>query len=834
MNQQIHPISVSAVSGESPLGKLILLLAVLMTVIISGLRAQCLVDRVYSAPDTKWIDMAFYRSGGKLFVADNTNSRILVFDAANLQQIDEIELGDPPPQNMALHEGSGQLFVVVDLGWATSDSKIVVINADTHQIRTTLTGLDRSLMVVVDENRSRLYSFGDWNGAQVLACFDVQSLNVLGSEDIGNLIGEPHSSLTREGGINPVTGELLFVNRHAHRFAIVDPVTLTGIAIDAVDSRGWVGIWNHLENKAYITTVTWGGYFSYDRDTGTPGFAGCVNDGTYLFFNERTNRIYTSAEIDGNTVIIEGPTDACQEIEVGGGMTSVGFATTKRHVYFVSYSYVNILDEDMLTSVAEFPIPMPGGGAFVSDQVIIDPATERVFIRTWKDATEGEGSVILAVDDRAPLIVRQPEDQTVLRGGAAMLSIEAAGVGTLHYQWYLGMRGDTSHPVGSDSSAFTTPDLFETTPFWVRISDDLGLGASREALVTVDPVPGTWAAQASGITRELNAVFFVDGNTGWAAGDRGTICKTTDGGAHWIGQTSGTTCNLESLFFINSNVGWAVGDWDTILKTTDGGDTWNPQESGTLYIALKDVTFVNSQKGWIAGASGTFLQTIDGGDTWSQAVDEFWDWLYDVSFADPNNGWTVGYGGVILSTMNGGETWSNQDAATVYTLYDTDFPNSQEGVIVGETGRIFQTTDGGNTWMRRAAEAFSEDLFGVDLVDDNLGWAVGNAGRMIKTIDGGTSWFPVSSGISETLRDVCFVDATTGWAVGDDGTILKFTRTLDPADLNGDNIVDSQDLALLSAILVENLLSADGGMGDINNDGVTNVLDLLLLHFFIQ
>ena len=52
----------------------------------------------------------------------------------------------------------------------------------------------------------------------------------------------------------------------------------------------------------------------------------------------------------------------------------------------------------------------------------------------------------------------------------------------------------------------------------------------------------------------------------WAAGEAGIILKTTDGGRRWTAQTSGTTVSLRSVDFLDGQTGWAVGDGGTILK----------------------------------------------------------------------------------------------------------------------------------------------------------------------------------------------------------------------------------------------------------------------------
>ncbi len=73
----------------------------------------------------------------------------------------------------------------------------------------------------------------------------------------------------------------------------------------------------------------------------------------------------------------------------------------------------------------------------------------------------------------------------------------------------------------------------------------------------------------------INGMFFQDVNTGWAAGDRGSISYTSNGGTNWIYQNSGqnTGINMEDVF-LNSGIGWAVGSNGTLLKTTNGGITF--------------------------------------------------------------------------------------------------------------------------------------------------------------------------------------------------------------------------------------------------------------------
>src|SRR5512140_877139 len=70
---------------------------------------------------------------------------------------------------------------------------------------------------------------------------------------------------------------------------------------------------------------------------------------------------------------------------------------------------------------------------------------------------------------------------------------------------------------------------------------------------------------------DLLAVCFTDANTGTIVGDRGTILRTTDGGASWVSKSNGTSWDdFSGVSFIDANIGTAVSISGTILRTTDG------------------------------------------------------------------------------------------------------------------------------------------------------------------------------------------------------------------------------------------------------------------------
>jgi hypothetical protein len=89
-----------------------------------------------------------------------------------------------------------------------------------------------------------------------------------------------------------------------------------------------------------------------------------------------------------------------------------------------------------------------------------------------------------------PNITAHPQNKNIAPNTTATLTVAASGGSPFTYQWYRGSTGDTSNPVGTNSSSFTTPQLTETTSYWVRVRNTCGLNAlSNTATVEVQPCP---------------------------------------------------------------------------------------------------------------------------------------------------------------------------------------------------------------------------------------------------------------------------------------------------------------------------------------------------------
>ncbi len=190
-------------------------------------------------------------------------------------------------------------------------------------------------------------------------------------------------------------------------------------------------------------------------------------------------------------------------------------------------------------------------------------------------------------------------------------------------------------------------------------------------------------------TVPISSIFFVDVNTGWGCYVN-KIYGTTNGGSNWITQLSGTIGDLNAIDFINSNTGWIVGDRGHIFKTTNGGNNWVDNRIDTTQ-SIEAMSFVNDQTGWIGGVSVS--KTTNGGANWTVQASYFQP-ISIIKFNDINNGWLLS-GGKPMKTTNGGWTWISAETGSYLGFNNIWFVNPDTGWIVGDEGKIMKTTTAG-------------------------------------------------------------------------------------------------------------------------------------------
>lgn len=174
--------------------------------------------------------------------------------------------------------------------------------------------------------------------------------------------------------------------------------------------------------------------------------------------------------------------------------------------------------------------------------------------------------------------------------------------------------------------------------------------------------------------RALQALCFVDGKTGYAAGTRVSVG-----------------------FFPQPRDPLYLRKKTRLIKTTDGGHRWKPLKHPELggRDELTGIHFADVNNGWACGSAGVILHTGDGGATWKQQKSGVEEPVRDVFALSPKEAWGFGYGGTVLHTTDAGGTWEKVPCPSGLALRRAHFTSASHGVAVGLKGAVLLYTPRG-------------------------------------------------------------------------------------------------------------------------------------------
>jgi photosystem II stability/assembly factor-like uncharacterized protein len=440
------------------------------------------------------------------------------------------------------------------------------------------------------------------------------------------------------------------------------------------------------------------------------------------------------------------------------------------------------------------------------------------------------------------LSVSAPATRQAINADIAFASNPADATNKLTYRWEFGDGATSAQPTPTHRYARSGTYTVRLT-----LTNEAAASVQASAVVTVADLALTQGKLCSGANsggwcwqnplpqgNSITDVAWADDLVGWVVGDRGTILKTTDGGATWVAQASGTDTMLVAVAAVDVNVVWIAGERGLVLRSTDGGATWRGFATG-VDLNVASISALNTNVAWVANETGTAV-TGDGGTTWRRIVGPSFGQLAQTSLtrvwtvnhwvshvelqhsSDAGQTWTTAPGlpalepgfsrnierlrfaseqqgvftitdsgfdsqsqfvtrVVTLTTSDGGASWATVAPRVLPVFFAPDPKIARDGAIfIADAGGIFSTVDRGVTWRALTVPPSSQP--GGDVIQPFSATRValrGYDGTRSVTSNGGTSWKTIEAGgvLRNRVTALWLFDSREGLASLEFGGLLR-------------------------------------------------------------
>ena len=315
-----------------------------------------------------------------------------------------------------------------------------------------------------------------------------------------------------------------------------------------------------------------------------------------------------------------------------------------------------------------------------------------------------------------------------------------------------------------------------------------------------------WTLQNSQSGSWLTCVRIVDPDVAWAAGDSGTVIRTTNGGNSWIrvGEgTIGTTERLNIIDAIDSNTAFVVTPFysssvTSIYRTSDGGKSWKTvfsQNGGFIHGLRMLSPYKGIAYGDPVGGKWTILRTTDAGISWNRIdtepipdsleVSSYYNSLNVIDTSD----YIFSSNLNVYRTTDGGITWSS--FTTPSNIIDMWLNKIGYGVATTTAYISYNailTKDFGKTWTTNTTNTISEAVAGAGTNDF---WVVGDyTGQgygLFRSTNAGLSWNLEYTSYGQYLYALDFITVENriyGFATGVFGAIVRYSGFVTPTSVS--------------------------------------------------
>ncbi|MDB5976535.1 MAG: hypothetical protein JWR07_3295 [Nevskia sp.] len=233
------------------------------------------------------------------------------------------------------------------------------------------------------------------------------------------------------------------------------------------------------------------------------------------------------------------------------------------------------------------------------------------------------------------------------------------------------------------------------------------IAVGQMGAVLVEDSPGVWKKYDSGQEHRLLTVSVNSSGLTIAAGEFGTVVKSSDGGHTWTASapdwasmadkdTFGTgEPTIYAAHVSETGEVTIAGEFGVIMRSPDAGTTWHavrPIQSKAPTIFAMQIVLKGAGNSYAVGQTGELLVSGDGGTAWEERKSITQANYLGVAAAKDGDVVITGMR-VMVHSRDAGATWSflnNSDTTTEWYQAVRAEQTTGHILAVGHSGRIIQ------------------------------------------------------------------------------------------------------------------------------------------------